>query len=234
LIERYGADTARLYTMFTAPPEATLEWNDSAVEGSFRFLRRVWNFAHKHKTHIAQGMAVDRSQPVEFGKAAKALRLDIHTVLKQANYDYERMQYNTVVSAVMKMLNTLEDASLSDSAEDGAALSECVSVLLRVLYPVCPHISDHVWGELGYVNTLGALLDAPWPNVDETALVQDQIELMLQVNGKLRGSLKVGAQADKASIEQAALASDAFHKHSQGAAPKKIIIVPGRLVNLVI
>ena len=234
LIERYGADTARLYTMFTAPPEATLEWNDSAVEGSFRFLRRVWNFAHKHKTHIAQGMAVDRRQAVAFSEEAKTLRLHVHSVLKQANYDYERMQYNTVVSAVMKMLNTLEDASLSDSAEDGAALSECVSVLLRVLYPVCPHISDHLWGELGYVNTLGSLLDVAWPSVDEAALVQDQIELMLQVNGKLRGSLKVSAQADKASIEQAALTSDAFQKQSQGAAPKKIIIVPGRLVNLVI
>ncbi|NBX62416.1 MAG: leucine--tRNA ligase, partial [Betaproteobacteria bacterium] len=111
---------------------------------------------------------------------------------------------------------------------------ECVSVLLRVLYPVCPHISDHLWGELGYANTLGSLLDVAWPSVDEAALVQDQIELMLQVNGKLRGSLKVSAQADKASIEQAALTSDAFQKQSQGAAPKKIIIVPGRLVNLVI
>mgnify|MGYP006275747925 CR=1 FL=1 len=234
LIERYGADTARLYTMFTAPPEATLEWNDSAVEGSFRFLRRVWNFAHKHQTPIAQGMAVDRHQTLAYSDEAKALRLQIHSVLKQANYDYERMQYNTVVSAVMKMLNTLEDASLSDSVEDGAALSECVSVLLRVLYPVCPHISDHLWGELGYAKTLGPLLDAAWPSVDENALVQDHLELMLQVNGKLRGSLTVSAQADKAAIEQAALASDAFQKQSQGAAPKKIIIVPGRLVNVVV
>ena len=234
LIERYGADTARLYTMFTAPPEATLEWNDSAVEGSFRFLRRVWNFAHKHRAAISKGMAVDRSQPVEFSKAAKALRLDIHTVLKQANYDYERMQYNTVVSAVMKMLNTLEDASLSDSAQDAAALAEGVSILLRVLYPVCPHISYHLWGELGYAACCGDLLDVAWAGVDESALVRDEIELMLQVNGKLRGSLLVSANADKAAIEQAALASDAFQKQAQGAAAKKIIVVPGRLVNLVL
>ena len=234
LIERYGADTARLYTMFTAPPEATLEWNDSAVEGSYRFLRRVWNFAHKHRAAITQGMAVDRSQPVEFGKSAKALRLDIHTVLKQANYDYERMQYNTVVSAVMKMLNTLEDAALSDSHEDCAALAECVSILLRVLYPVCPHISYHLWGDLGYAACCGDLLDVAWAAVDESALVRDEIELMLQVNGKLRGSLVVSAGADKAAIEQAALASDAFQKQAQGAAVKKIIVVPGRLVNLVI
>jgi leucyl-tRNA synthetase len=220
--------------MFTAPPEATLEWNDSAVEGSYRFLRRVWNFAHKHRAAIAVGMTVDRSQPVEFGKAAKALRLDIHSVLKQANYDYERMQYNTVVSAVMKRLNTLEDAALSDSAEDGAALAQCFSILLRVLYPVCPHISYHLWGDLGYAACCGDLLDVAWAGVDETALVRDEIELMLQVNGKLRGSLVVSASADKAAIEQAALASEAFQKQAQGVAVKKIIIVPGSLVNLVI
>jgi leucyl-tRNA synthetase len=162
LIKRYGADTARLYTMFTAPPEATLEWNDAAVEGSYRFLRRVWQFAHKHEAALRAGLKVDRSQAVNFDKAAKALRLDIHTVLKQANYDYERMQYNTVVSALMKMLNTLEDASLSDSANDSAALAECFSILLRVLYPVCPHLAYHLWGELGYAQCCGDLLDVAW------------------------------------------------------------------------
>ena len=232
LIERYGADTARLYTMFTAPPEATLEWNDSAVEGSYRFLRRVWNFAHQHRQRIANGLATGRA--AGFGKAAKALRLDIHSVLKQANYDYQRMQYNTVVSAVMKMLNALEDAELSDTQEDAAALAECLSILLRVLYPVCPHLSSHLWLDLGYDKVHGSLWDATWPSVDDTALVRDEIELMLQVNGKLRGSLVVSANADKAAIEQAALASEAFQKQSQGATPKKIIVVPGRLVNLVI
>jgi leucyl-tRNA synthetase len=232
LIERYGADTARLYTMFTAPPEATLEWNDSAVEGSFRFLRRVWNFAHQHRQRIANGLAA--GHVAGFGKAAKALRLDIHSVLKQANYDYERMQYNTVVSAVMKMLNALEDAELNDTREDAAAVAECLSILLRVLYPVCPHLSSHLWLDLGYDKVHGSLWDATWPSVDDTALVRDEIELMLQVNGKLRGSLLVSASADKTAIEQAALASEAFQKQSQGAAPKKIIIVPGRLVNLVI
>jgi len=234
LIERYGADTARLYTMFTAPPEATLEWNDAAVEGSYRFLRRVWQFAHKHASALRAGLTVDRKQAVTFDKAAKALRLDIHTVLKQANYDYERMQYNTVVSALMKMLNTLEDASLSDSANDCAALAECFSILLRVLYPVCPHLAYHLWGELGYAACCGDLLDVAWAGVDESALVRDEIELMLQVNGKLRGSVLVSAQASPDDIEQAALNSEAFTKQAQGAAPKKIIVVPGRLVNLVL
>jgi leucyl-tRNA synthetase len=232
LIERYGADTARLYTMFTAPPEATLEWNDAAVEGSFRFLRRVWNFAHQHRQSIAKGSAV--GQASGFGKAAKALRFDIHSVLKQANYDYERMQYNTVVSAVMKMLNALEDAALGDTHQDATALTECLSILLRVLYPVCPHLSCHLWLDLGYDKLHGPLWDAAWPTVDDSALVKDEIELMLQVNGKLRGSLRVSPNADTATIEQAALASEAFQKQSQGAAPKKIIVVPGRLVNLVI
>jgi leucyl-tRNA synthetase len=234
LIERYGADTARLYTMFTAPPEVTLEWNDAAVEGSYRFLRRVWNFGVKHEAALKAGIAVDRSQPVEFGKAAKALRLDIHTVLKQANYDYERMQYNTVVSAVMKMLNTLEDAALSDSAEDSAALAEGFSILLRVLYPACPHIADQLWVELGYAACCGDLLDVAWAGVDESALQRDEIELMLQINGKLRGSILVPAAADKAQIEAAALASEAFIKQAEGAAPKKVIVVPGRLVNIVV
>ncbi|MBD8050412.1 leucine--tRNA ligase [Limnohabitans radicicola] len=234
LIEKYGADTARLYTMFTAPPEATLEWNDAAVEGSYRFLRRVWNFAAKNEALLKKGIAVDRSQDVAFGKAAKALRLDIHTVLKQANYDYERMQYNTVVSAVMKMLNTLEDVQLADSAEDAAALAECFSILLRVLYPACPHITDQLWNELGYAACCGDLLDVAWAGVDESALQRDEIELMLQINGKLRGSILVPASADKSQIEAAALASEAFVKQAEGAAPKKVIVVPGRLVNVVL
>ena len=234
LIERYGADTARLYTMFTAPPEVTLEWNDAAVEGSYRFLRRVWNFGVKHEAALKAGIAVDRSQNVTFSKAAKALRLDIHTVLKQANYDYERMQYNTVVSAVMKMLNTLEDAVLSGSAEDSAALAEGFSILLRVLYPACPHIAEQLWTELGYAACCGELLDVAWPGVDESALQRDELELMLQINGKLRGSILVPASADKAQIEAAALASEAFIKQAEGAAPKKVIVVPGRLVNIVV
>ncbi|MGV0962070.1 MAG: leucine--tRNA ligase [Limnohabitans sp.] len=234
LIEKYGADTARLYTMFTAPPEVTLEWNDAAVEGSYRFLRRVWNFGVKHEATLKAGIAVDRSQPVEFSKAAKALRLDIHTVLKQANYDYERMQYNTVVSAVMKMLNTLEDAALSGSAEDAAALAEGFSILLRVLYPACPHIAEQLWTELGYAACCGELLDVAWPGVDESALQRDELELMLQINGKLRGAILVPATADKAQIEAAALASEAFVKQAEGAAPKKVIVVPGRLVNIVV
>ncbi|NBX90037.1 MAG: leucine--tRNA ligase [Betaproteobacteria bacterium] len=236
LIEKYGADTARLYTMFTAPPEATLEWNDAAVEGSYRFLRRVWNFAVKTQSALKIGLTIDRAAPLTFSADARKLRLEIHSVLRQANYDYERMQYNTVVSAVMKMLNTLEDAPLAQVAQAGdcAALSECFSILLRVLYPACPHVAFQLWTELGYGACFGDLLDVAWPEVDETALQREEIELMLQINGKLRGALTVPANADKALIEQTALAHEAVHKQAAGAAPKKIIVVPGRLVNVVL
>ena len=239
LIEKYGADTARLYTMFTAPPEATLEWNDAAVEGSYRFLRRVWNFGVKlsaMETEAASASVAGATalKDVEFGKEAKALRLEIHSVLKQVDYDYQRMQYNTVVSGTMKMINALEDFKAHDSAGAQVALIEGFGILLRCLYPATPHLTHNLWSDLGYAAHLGDLLDAPWPQVDPEALKQDEIELMLQINGKLRGSIHVSADADKATIEQAALATEAFLKQAAGAAPKKVVIVPGRLVNVVV
>jgi leucyl-tRNA synthetase len=211
----------------------TLEWNDSAVEGSYRFLRRVWNFAFKHHELLRSATGQDLSQAA-LGDSAKVLRREMHLVLKQVGYDYERMQYNTVVSGCMKLLNALEDFKPDGSLGDAAALCEGVSILLRMLYPACPHITDDIWQQLGLAQAAGELLDAPWPTVDETALERDQIELMLQINGKLRGSILVPSSADKAQIEAAALANEAFIKQAAGAAPKKVIVVPGRLVNLVL
>ena len=233
LIEKYGADTARLYTMFTAPPEATLEWNDAAVEGSYRFLRRVWNFAVRHKAALQAATGSDGSQS-SLRPQAKTVRREVHMVLRQVSHDYERMQYNTVVSGCMKVLNALEGFEPDGSPGDQATLCEGVSILLRILYPACPHIADRLWQDLGYARAVGDLLDAPWPSVDESALTQDEIELMLQINGKLRGSITVPSQADKAAIEAAALSSEAFVKQAQGASAKKVIVVPGRLVNVVI
>ncbi|MDP3926997.1 MAG: class I tRNA ligase family protein, partial [Hydrogenophaga sp.] len=233
LIEKYGADTARLYTMFTAPPEATLEWNDAAVEGSYRFLKRVWGFGAKNADALRQATASNLSAAV-LRPEAKKLRREMHLVLKQVSYDYERMQYNTVVSGCMKLLNALDDFAFDGSAGDNALRCEGVSLLLRMLYPACPHLAHAAWVELGFAGAVGELLDAPWPQVDESALVQDEIELVLQINGKLRGSVTVPASADKAAIEAAALASEAFLKQAHGAAPKKVVVVPGRLVNIVI
>ncbi|WP_137919766.1 leucine--tRNA ligase [Hydrogenophaga sp. 2FB] len=231
LIEKYGADTARLYTMFTAPPEATLEWNDAAVEGSYRFLRRVWAFGFKLAPLGPLGALAAGVGGQSLSKAAKALRLEIHTVLKQVDYDYQRMQYNTVVSGAMKMLNALEDFKADGSAADNAALAESFGILLRCIYPATPHAAHALWSDLGYA---GELLDAPWPKADEAALKRDELELVLQINGKHRGSVTVAANADKATIEAAALASEAFVKQAAGAAPKKVVVVPGRLVNIVV
>jgi leucyl-tRNA synthetase len=227
LIDQYGADTARLFVMFASPPEQTLEWNDAAVEGAHRFLKRVWNFGVRNADAIKTGGA----DFAVLSSDGKALRREVHNVLKQVSYDYERMQYNTVVSGAMKLLNALEGFKAEGQS---AAIRDGFSVLLRVLYPATPHIAHQLWQDLGFAAELGDLLDAPWPTVDEAALVQDEIELMLQVNGKLRGSVKVPAGADKAAIEAAALANPEFAKFSEGKAPKKVVIVPGRLVNVVV
>jgi leucyl-tRNA synthetase len=228
LIEKYGADTARLYTMFTAPPEATLEWNDAALEGSYRFLRRVWAFGQK----LGQGSAAPAA--AAFGPQSKALRREIHTVLRQVDYDYQRMQYNTVVSGAMKLLNALEDFKGGAEANSDAAVREGFSVLLRVLYPVTPHIAHELWQALGYGGRMGELLDAPWPQVDEEALIQEEIELVLQVNGKHRGSVRVPAGASRHEIEALAVQHEAVAQFGGGAPAKKVIVVPGRLVNVVV
>jgi len=239
LIEKYGADTARLYTMFTAPPEATLEWNDAGVEGSYRFLRRVWNFGVKLSAmnlgaaHAQLARAKGLNDQT-FGKEAKVLRREIHSVLKQVDYDYQRMQYNTVVSGAMKMINALEDFKAFDTAGATLALAEGFSILLRILYPATPHIAHTQWSELGYAAASGDLLDAPWPVVDPQALVQDEVELMLQVNGKLRGSVMVPSGASKDEIEAITLASSAFAQFATGGPIKRVIVVPGRLVNVVL
>ncbi|MBK6850792.1 MAG: leucine--tRNA ligase [Burkholderiales bacterium] len=229
LIDRYGADTARLFVMFASPPEQTLDWNDSGVEGAHRFLKRVWAFGAKNGELLTA--AADTA--ADLSSDAKTLRRELHLVLKQISYDFERMQYNTVVSGAMKLLNALEGYRHDGSAASATVLREGYSVLLRGLYPACPHITQALWDELGYAARLGALLDAPWPAVDEAALVQDEIELVLQVNGKLRGAITVPASADKAAIEAQAAASAEVARFTEGRPIKKIIVVPGRLVNVV-
>ncbi|MCD8503531.1 MAG: leucine--tRNA ligase [Burkholderiaceae bacterium] len=235
LIENQGADTARLFVMFTSPPEQTLEWSDSGVDGSLRFLRRLWTSAYNHRELIKTGLA--QKQALGWSSADEAvaeLRRTIHGLLKQADYDYDRIQYNTVVSACMKMLNAIDEAKLAaTNAMAAQALAEVFSILLRVLYPVVPHITWQLWRELSFADTHGDLLDASWPSVDEQALKADMLELVLQVNGKVRGSLVVAADADKSTIENQASSHDAVQKHLDGRALKRVIIVPGKLVNVV-
>ncbi|KIG05789.1 leucyl-tRNA synthetase class Ia [Burkholderia sp. MR1] len=227
LIDQYGADTARLFVMFAAPPEQSLEWSGAGVEGASRFLRRVWHFGHDNAQALRQHGKLDASK---LNDADKTLRREIYTVLKQADFDYGRLQYNTVVSAAMKMLNAIEGAK---NAGEGV-LNETFGVLLRVLYPVVPHVTFQLWSELGYEGEFGPLLDAPWPKVDEAALEQSEIELVLQVNGKVRGALTVPKDASREDIEKAAIAHEMFEKFAEGRAPKKVVVVPGRLVNVVV
>ncbi|MBS1170633.1 MAG: leuS, partial [Burkholderiaceae bacterium] len=230
IIEQYGADTARLFTMFASPPEQTLEWSGSGVEGANRFLRRVWNFALAQSARIGGAAQVDVAS---LDEAQKAVRRTIHRTLQQADNDLKRIQYNTVVSACMILLNTLEGAKLDDSVASNAVIAEGFSIFLRALNPIAPHITHVLWQELGYAKTMGDILNAPWPQVDPAALEQNEITLVVQVNGKLRGNITVAKDADKATIEAAALANEAAQKFITGA-PKKVIVVPGKLVNIVV
>ncbi len=225
LIETYGADIARFYMMFTAPPEQTLEWSDASVEGAARFLRKVWTLGYEtaqRKNEMPAG-----ALPASLAAA----RRDIHAVLKQANYDLGRHQFNTVASAAMKMLNTLESVLKSGEAAAGGVLHEGLSILLRVLSPIAPHITHQLWRDLGYGEDI---LAAPWPEPDAAALIEDEIELVVQVNGKKRGDVRVPRDADKTAIETLVLAHAEVLKFVAGQPVRKIIIVPGRLVNVVI
>jgi leucyl-tRNA synthetase len=229
MIDRYGADAARMFVMFAAPPEQTIEWSANGVEGAHRFLRRMWAFAQAQVAEVAAAPTV----ATHAAGAAAAARREIHLALRQANYDYERIQYNTVVSAGMKMLNALEELDTRAQGRAGV-IAEGLSILLRVLYPVVPHTAWTLWRELGYAARMGDLLDASWPDPDPAALAQDEIELVLQVNGKLRGKLLVPSAAGAPAIEAAARASAEVAKHAAGAPIRKVIVVPGRLVNVVV
>ena len=230
IIAKFGADTARLFTMFAGPPDQSASWSDSGAEGSFRFLRRLWNTGLKLATRTGvTGRGFEGISP-----AGATLRRDMHLLLRVVTHDYDRLQYNTVVSGAMKMLNAIDDAKLGDAAGDNAALQEAFGILLRTLYPAAPHIAHALWVDLHYDAAHGDIARAPWPQVDEDALVQDEIELVLQVSGKLRGSIRVPANADRHAIEAAALASPEFLRFAEGKSAKKVVVVPGRLVNVVV
>ena len=239
LIEEYGADTARLFMMFASPPEDTLLWNDAGVEGASRFLKRLWSFAHDQQAAITAGV---QGAPVAAGwKPAVAahadFRREIHTVLKQADFDFAKFQFNTVVSAAMKILNAANAFAAAKPADAAAAaewqrlITEATGILLRLLAPITPHITHALWQELGYGEDI---LAAPWPQADDAALDADEVELVVQVNGKLRGSLRVAKGADRAEIERLAMQNANVQKHIAGQTVKKVVVVPGRLINVVV
>ena len=214
LIDKYGADTARFYIIFASPPTNTLEWSDESVEGSFRFLKRVWAYAAKFQAGTAA--AAD----------PKALRHEIHNTLRQANYDLGKHQFNTVASAAMKMLNALERIpGRSPESEEG------LSILLRLLSPITPHVCHSLWRALGFGEDV---MRAAWPEPDPQALKQDVVEYVLQINGKTRGTLAAPQSADRGALEALVKASALVKRYIEDKVIKKIIIVPGRLINVVV
>ena len=223
LVKKYGADTARLYTMFTAPPESTLEWSESGVEGAHKYLKRLWSYAHDHR---------DQLDPAPVDHAAldgkhKALRHAIHEQLRSAQFDYERNQYNTVVSSAMKILNTLGEVA----PEEKRLRSEGLRILLLILAPITPHIAAALWDELGYA---GNILDTAIPEPDSQALTRDTITLVVQINGKRRAEIEIAAGMSDDDIIATALAHPDVQRHSEGKTPKKSIVVRGKLVNFVV
>ncbi|CAG0972464.1 leucyl-tRNA synthetase [Methylophilaceae bacterium] len=225
LIDQYGADTARFFMMFAAPPEQTLEWSDSGVEGSHRFLRRLWNFGFALSTEVQAAL------PAKLNGSLANARREIHGTLKQANYDLDRQQFNTVASAAMKMLNALEKVQKDAESDWLPVAREGFSILLCMLSPIAPHITQTLWKELGYGDDI---LQAAWPQPEESALVQDEIELVIQVNGKLRGGMTVARTADKSAIESIAVSHPSIQKYLEGVTVRKIIVVPNKLVNIVV
>lgn len=228
LIDQYGADTLRLYIMFASPPEQTLEWSDSAVEGAHRFLNRVWR---QVQAHVSTGVVAASTSNEELTKEQKALRLKLHTTLQKVTDDMgRRMHFNTAIAATMELLNDI--SRFKDESEAGrAVMQEVLEMLVLMLSPMTPHASQALWEALGKD---GLVLNVTWPKVDETALVKDEIEIMVQVNGKLRGKVEVMAEADKETILAAAKANEQAAKFIDGKDIVKEIVVPGRLVNIVV
>lgn len=250
LVSEYGADTVRLFTMFAAPPDQSLEWSDSGVDGAFRFLKRLWTRAAFNVNTAFSQYGRDELQVADWAAFPlapnhKEARRLIHTTLKQANFDFARHQFNTVVSAAMKILNTLADDKgfwNCDHLQDELAKTafrrsaavvafEGYSLLTRLLYPVAPHICDALWRQLAPGTDI---LEAGWPVEDASALVQDEIELVVQVNGKLRDKIVVPADASREACTEIALANTNIQRFVEGKPPKKVIVVPGKLVNIVV
>ncbi|BBL35237.1 leucine--tRNA ligase [Nitrosomonas stercoris] len=232
IIEQYGADTARLFMMFASPPTQTLEWSDAGVEGAYRFLKRLWRLVYQHKQQGEGKLAAaDMVSPQEYSAELRDLRYQLHQTIAKVTDDLERRHtFNTAIAAVMELMNKL--ANVQEATPAAYQLAQKVlenSVLL--LSPIVPHICHVLWSELR-PGTM--LLEQPWPQVDEQALIQDEIEMVVQVNGKLRGQIRVAKEADRATIEQLALAHKLVQKNIAERPIRKIIVVPERLVNIVV
>jgi len=235
LIDQYGADTVRLFTMFAAPPSQSLEWSDSGVEGSARFLRKLWRTMAAHKADGVVNLAT-----AQLSAEQKQLRFKTHSTLQKIGDDYGRRQtFNTAVAAVMELVNAVnkfQEEHDTTNESDVARLNlsvvhEALEIVLLALSPIVPHFCHVLWQHLGHSS---AIINQPWPTVDSSALIQDEIHLVIQVNGKLRGKLTVARDCDKATLEKLALADSNVQKHTEGLTVRKIIVVPEKLVNIVV
>jgi leucyl-tRNA synthetase len=228
LIEEYGADTVRLFMMFAAPPDQGLEWSDAGVDGAHRFLKRLWRQVYDRKQAGWQPSAL----LIEgLDDAGRALRRKLHETIARVTDDVEKRQtFNTVIAANMELFNELNRFEGSDQVANGV-ITEVLQSMIKMLSPIVPHIAHALWSQVGGT---GLVIDAPWPGVDASALVRDEIELVVQVNGKLRGKIQVAAKADKAMQEAAAIANPDVQRYLDGVSIKKIIVVPGRLINIVV
>jgi leucyl-tRNA synthetase len=235
MIDRYGADTARFYVMQANPPTDTMIWSDQSVDGSFRFLRSLWTMVHEQVTagivprYPHPGLLPGQRE--ELSKELADLRFKLHKTIEKVADDYgRRLQFNTAIAAIREMLNL--HSTLKDRSPVARAVSqEVLEDALLMLAPIVPHITTALWSQL---RPGTRLLDEPWPLVDKLALVQDCIELVVQVNGKLRGHLRVPASATREQIEAFALENETVQKFVNGQKPKKVVVVPGRLVNVVV
>ena len=228
LIEEYGADTVRLFMMFAAPPDQGLEWSDAGVDGAHRFLKRLWRQVYDRKQAGWQPLPLVTEG---LDDTAKALRRKLHETIGRVSDDVEKRQtFNTVIAANMELFNELNRFEATDPVASGV-VTEVLQNMVKMLSPIVPHIAHALWTEVGGT---GLVIDAPWPEVDASALVRDEIELVVQVNGKLRGKILVAASADKATQEAAAIANPDVQRYLEGVSIKKVIVVPGRLINIVV
>ena len=231
MIDKYGADTVRLFTMFAAPPDQSLEWNDDAIAGASRFLKRVWNFIAKHSQVLNSAGLSPQSDLANANPEVKKLRLVLHELIQRCVRDYERLQFNTVIAAAMELTNAAEKADWAAMGDQGdATLSEVVYSLIKMLTPIAPHLCEHLWIQFAAENTS---LDDRWLAVDQSALVKESIGYVVQVNGKLRGKIEVAASADKEQIELLARAEQNVQKFISDLTVRKVIVVPNKLVNIV-
>ena len=230
IIDAYGADTARLFMMFASPPEQSLEWSDAGVEGAHRFLRRLWRTVYEFVQNGGSGASKFSGSQETLSGSLKDLRFKLHSTIAKVTDDYDRrQQFNTAIAAVMELLNQYDKTDTS--GEHGQAVArEVLEAVVLLLSPIVPHICETLWGELAG----GNLWQQSWPAVDNAALVQTEIEIRVQVNGKLRDKIQIAADADEAAVKAAALATAGAQKFMEGKEPKKIVVVPKRLVNIVV